>query len=59
VHAQAPAAKTFFNRAEELNRLERLLSSPPGSTGITVIVGPPSCGKTALVQHFLEGLKQP
>ena len=59
VRAQAPAAKTFFNRAEELNRLQRLLSSPPCSTGITVVIGPPSCGKTALVQHYLEGLKQP
>ena len=59
VSAQAPAAKTLFNRAEELNCLERLLSSPPGSMGITVIVGPPSCGKTALVEHYLVRQKQP
>ena len=59
VRAQAPAAKTFFNRAEELNCLERLLSSPPRTTGITVIVGPPSCGKTALVEHFLDRQNQP
>ena len=59
VRAQALAAKTLFNRAEELDCLERLLSSTPGAAGITVIVGPPSCGKTALVQHYLEGMKQP
>ena len=58
VRAQAPAAKTLFNRAKELDCLERLLSSPPGTMGVTVIVGPPSCGKTALVEHFLVQQKQ-
>ena len=47
----------FFNRTHELDCLKRLLSSTPKSTGITVIVGPLSCGKTALVQHYSRELE--
>jgi len=35
---------SFFNRAEELARLERLLSSTP--TTVLLVTGPPSCGKS-------------
>ena len=48
----------FFNRSHELDCLKRLLSSTPNSTGITVIVGPPSCGKTALVQQYCREVEQ-
>ena len=48
----------FLNRTEELECLKRLLSSPPNRTCITVIVGPKSCSKTALMQHFISELKQ-
>jgi hypothetical protein len=34
----------FFNRAKELDRLQRLLGSPP--TSVLVLTGPPSCGKS-------------
>ena len=57
--AQAPAGDNFYNRTHELECLKSLLSSAPNRTGITVIVGPVSCGKTALVKHFLEELEQP
>ena len=59
VRAQAPAGGKFYNRTHELECLKLLVSSEPGCTGITVIVGPVSCGKTALVKHFLEELEQP
>ena len=59
VRAQAPASKDFHNRSRELDCLKRLLSSPPNSAGITIIVGPPSCGKTALVKQYLKTLKEP
>ena len=59
VRAQAPASKDFHNRSHELDCLKRLLSSPPNSAGITIIVGPPSCGKTALVKQYLKTLKEP
>ena len=59
VRAQAPAGGRFYNRTHELECLRLLLSSEPECTGITVIVGPVSCGKTALVQHFIEELEQP
>ena len=59
VRAQAAAGEKFFNRTHELDCLKRLLSTPPNRTGITVIVGPVSCGKTALVRHYLEQLEQP
>ena len=55
---QAPAGRVFFNRTHELDCLKRLLSSAPNSTGITVILGSPSCGKTALVQHYSRELEQ-
>jgi hypothetical protein len=38
------ATDAFFNRAEELARLQRLLGSPP--TSVLVLTGPPSCGKS-------------
>ena len=59
MRAQAPAGDKFYNRTHELECLKRLLSSAPNRTGITVILGPESCGKTALVRHFLEELEQP
>ena len=34
----------FFNRKEELQSLDALLGEPP--TGVLVMTGPPSCGKT-------------
>ena len=34
----------FFNRAEELARLQRLLGSTP--TAVLLVTGPPSCGKS-------------
>jgi len=34
----------FFNRAEELARLQKLLVSMP--TAVTLVTGPPSCGKS-------------
>ena len=57
VRAQARAGHKFYDRTHELERLKRLLSSEPDS--ITVILGPVSCGKTALVQHFIEKLELP
>ncbi|KAK9820253.1 hypothetical protein WJX72_008103 [[Myrmecia] bisecta] len=40
----------FCNRTKEMRHLRALLQSPPPKrTGITVIVGPPSSGKTALI----------
>ena len=59
MRAQAPAGGKFYNRTHELECLKLLLSSEPDCTGITVIVGPVSCGKTALVKHFLLELEQP
>ena len=41
---QSPGNGVFFNRAEELARLQRLLGSPP--TSVLVLTGPPSCGKS-------------
>ena len=34
----------FFNRADELARLQRLLGSTP--TAVLLVTGPPSCGKS-------------
>ena len=59
MRAQAPAGDKFYNRTHELECLTRLLSSAPNRTGITVIVGPVSCGKTALVQHYIKEVEQP
>ena len=59
MRAQAPAGGRFYNRTHELECLKRLFSSEPVCTGITVIVCPVSCGKTALVKHFSEELEQP
>lgn len=56
VRAQACADELFFNRTEELECLKRLLLSPPNRTCITVVVGPISSGKTALLQHFIGEL---
>ena len=56
--AQATADEQFFNRKHELLCLERLLASAPRRACITVIVGPPSSGKTALVQHYIQQLKE-
>ena len=42
--AQSPDDGVFFNRADELARLQRLLGSPP--TSVLVLTGPPSCGKS-------------
>ena len=57
--AQAPASEDFYNCSHELDCLKRLLSSAPRDTGITIIIGPPSCGKTALMQQYLKTLKEP
>lgn len=59
MRAQAPGGDKFYNRTHELECLNRLLASAPNRKGITVIVGPVSCGKTALVQHYIEEVEQP
>jgi hypothetical protein len=38
---------TFFNRKAELQSLAALLGEPP--SGVLVLTGPPSCGKTGAV----------
>ena len=58
VRAQTCADEPFFNRTEELECLKRLLLSPPNRTCITVVVGPISSGKTALLQHFIDELSR-
>ena len=58
VIAQAAAEEPFFNRTEELKCLKRHLFSPPSRNGITVVVGPMSSGKTALVQEFMKELSK-
>ena len=54
--AQGKAGAQFFNRTHELACLKSLAASEPRRAGITVLVGPPSSGKTALVQHFVSQL---
>ena len=56
--AQSKGDKNFFNRTHELQCLKRLLTSEPRGAGISVIVGPQSSGKTALVQQYVEQLQQ-
>ena len=41
----------FFNRVHETEELRKLLSHDP--TGILVLLGPKSSGKTAFIQHLL------
>ena len=41
----------FFNREHETNELQSFIKSDP--TGVLVLLGPKSSGKTALVQHLL------
>ncbi|BDA41349.1 Uncharacterized ATP-binding protein MJ1659 at C-terminar half [Coccomyxa sp. Obi] len=52
---EAPVAQQFFNRQHELDCLKALLSLQP--VAISVIVGPVSSGKTALIQHYIEQLE--
>jgi hypothetical protein len=42
---------TFYNREAEIKVLTRLLNRKPV---FTVLVGPPSCGKSALINHVLD-----
>ena len=58
VRAQACADEPFFNRTVELECLKRLLFSPPSRSCITVVVGPISSGKTALLKHFISELSR-
>lgn len=51
----APAAEAFFGGQHELECLTGLLSTQPHA--ITVIVGPVSSGKTALVQQYIQQLE--
>ncbi|CAL8461928.1 g1459 [Coccomyxa elongata] len=54
LEAEAPGLQDFFNRQHELQCHTGLLSTMP--CAITVIVGPASPGKTALVEHYIEQL---
>ena len=42
---------TFYNRAAEVARLTTRFKGDPA---LTVLLGPPSSGKTALVKHVVE-----
>ena len=48
----------FTGRDSELNRLKTLFEHSP-STNIYLLHGPPSCGKSRLVRHYLEGSSVP
>ena len=54
VTLQAPGKYDFFNRQHEMKCLTDLLSHRPAA--LTVIVGPASSGKTALVKQYIKQL---
>ena len=56
---QVTSDQPLFNRSLEQKSLADRLSSDPNRAGVTVIVGPPSCGKTALVEHLIAERSQP
>lgn len=50
-----PAKRPMFNRKYELQQLDQVCMKEPG--GILVVLGPRSCGKTAVMKSYFSNKK--